>query len=143
MIFTAGVFAVTLSSSPDFRGATVCPSTNVNFTCFVEQTSVMQWEVGGMEVRTFFPTDVNDIGSLFMVDNVFLVTLINISSVSNGLADITSTLEVSADEVENGTTITCRSFSETKSISLVKTSMYVYIEMTMTCRNYRILPQLI
>ena len=123
MIFTAGVFAVTLSSSPDFRGATVCPSTNVNFTCFVEQTSTIRWEVGGMAVRTYIPTDVNDIGRLFVVDNVLLVTLINISSVSNGLADFTSTLMVSADEVDNGTTITCHSFSETKSISLIKPSM--------------------
>ena len=44
------------------------------------------------------------------------------------MADITSTLEVSADEVENGTilTITCRrSMTEMKSISLVKASMVI------------------
>ena len=123
IIFTAGVFAITLSSNPDIRGATLCPSANVTFTCFVEQTIGMRWEVGGMPVRTYVPTDVNDIGRLFVVDNVFLVTLINISSVSNGLADFTSTLKVSADEVENGTAITCRSFSDMQSISLIKPSM--------------------
>ena len=94
IIFTAGVLAITLLSNP---GATVCPSTNVTFTCFVEQTSAMVWEVGGMEVKSFLPTDVDDIGRLFVVDNVFLVTLINISSVSNGLADLTTTLMVTAD----------------------------------------------
>ena len=38
----------------------------------------MRWEVEGMPVRTYGPTDVNDIGRLFVVDNVFLVTLISI-----------------------------------------------------------------
>ena len=76
-----------------------------------------------MTVRTFTPTNLNDIGRLFIVDNVFMVTLINVSNESNGLADITSTLEVSADEVESGEDIICRSFSETKSISLITASM--------------------
>ena len=122
MFINAGALAVTLSSNPDVNATSVCPSTNVTFTCFVEQTSAMKWVVGGMTVRTFTPGEVNDIGRLFMVDNVFLVTLINISSVSNGLVDITTTLMVSADEVDNGTTITCRSISDMKSISLVKAS---------------------
>ena len=113
---------MTLSSNPDVNATSVCPSTNVTFTCFVEQTNTMRWVVGGMAVRTFTLTEVNDIGRLFVVDDVFLVTLINISSVSNGLVDFTTTLKVSADEVDNGTTITCRSFSDMKSISLVKAS---------------------
>ena len=118
---------MTLSSNPDVNVTSVCPSTNVTFTCFVEQTSTMRWVVGGMTVRTFIPTEVSDIGRLFVVDNVFLVTLINISSVSNGQADFTTTLMVSADNVDNGTTITCHSYSEMKSISLVKASKYHFV----------------
>ena len=83
----------------------------------------MGWDVGGMEMKSFLSTDVDDIGRLFVADNVFMVTLINISSASNGLADFTSTLMVTADEVENGTSITCRSFSDMQSISLIKPSM--------------------
>ena len=118
--------SVILSSNPDVDATTVCPSTNVTFTCFVEQTSVIRWEVGGMEVRTFTPTNLNDIERVFLVD-IFLVTLINITNESNGVSDLNSTLEVSSDEVENGTSITCHSFSEMKSISLVIASKYRFV----------------
>ena len=116
---------MTLSSDPDVRGATVCPSTNVTFTCFAGETSVLEWEVGSVRIRRFFASDVTDIERQFLIDNMFLVTLINVSSASNGPTNFTSTLEVSANAVESGTNITCRSFSETNLISFVKTSMYV------------------
>ena len=132
MYVTTGALAVTLSSNPDVTATTVCPSTNVTFTCFVEQTIAMRWEVGGIEVREFSTDqDVNNIGIVFVVDNVFLVTLINISSVSNGLADFTSTLKVSADEVD-GTTITCRSFSDMQSTSLVIASKFHFVSVYYT-----------
>ena len=118
---------MTLSSDPDVNATTVCPSTNVTFTCFAEQTSTMIWEIGGMPVRSFLSTDVDDIGRLFVVDNVFMVTLISISNESNGLADFTTTLMVTADEVENGTSITCRSFSDMQSISLVIASKFRFV----------------
>ena len=130
---TAGALAVTLSSDPEVNATTVCPSTNVTFTCFVEQTSSMGWDVGGMEMKSFLSTDVDDIGRLFVVDNVFMVTLISISSVSNGLADLTITLMVTADEVENGTAITCRSFSDMQSISLVIASKFHFVSVYHTC----------
>ena len=71
-----------------------------------------------MAVRTYVTSDVNDIGRLFVVDNVFQVTLINVSSASNGLADFTSTLEVLVDEVENGTTIIIMSLILSDKISI-------------------------
>ena len=80
-----------------------------------------------MLVRTFTPTNLNDIGIVHMAEHIFLVTLINISNENNGVSDLNSTLEVSSDEVENGKVITCNSFTEMKSISLVKASKYHFV----------------
>ena len=128
--YITDVQAVSLSTNPDVTAAPLCPTTSVIFSCSAEQTSIIQWEVGGVEVRSFFPTDFNDVGRIFQMDSTFLVTLKSVSSESNGLADLTSTLQASIDEVEN---ISCSSFSEMTTLFPIIASTFISTKSVIVC----------
>ena len=83
-----------------------------------------------MEVRSFFPTDISDVGRIFQTDSAFLVTLKSVSSESDGLADLTSTLQASIDEVEN---ISCSSFSEMTTLFPIIASTFISTKSVIVC----------
>ena len=64
----------------------------------------------GLSEQFFIPEDIDrDIDTL--VEGPFTLTLVDVShrtQPSGGLADLTSTLEVMVDDIDDGTNITCK-----------------------------------
>ena len=106
------VEAAILSSTLPYEGnsITACPSSNVILTCMVTQRSTLRWEaVPGLSEQFFVP-DFIDTDSDTLVEGPFTLTLVDVShrtQSSGGVADLTSTLEVMVDDIDDGTNITC------------------------------------
>ena len=99
------------------RGA--CPGEMVTYTCTVTQGVVLDWIVEPFLPRSariqFTNTDTigrnfdcNDIAPLQCADIDFVATLTNIANPTASVADITSTLTVTATSRLNGTVVQCR-----------------------------------
>ena len=108
---------VILDSSVGMRG--VCPGEMVTYTCTVTQGVVLDWIVEPFLPRSariqFTSTDTigrsfdcNDIAALQCADFNFVATLTNIANPTASVADITSTLTVTATSRLNGTVVQCR-----------------------------------
>ena len=108
---------VVLDSSVSMRG--VCPGEMVTYTCTVTQGVVLDWIVEPFLPRSariqFTSTDTiersfdcNDIAALQCEDFYFVSTLTNIANPTTSVADITSTLTVTATSRLNGTVVQCR-----------------------------------
>ena len=102
------VETVTLSSTLPYEGnsITACPSSNVILTCMVTQQPTLRWEaVPGLSEQFFIPDDI-DRDRVTLVEGSFTLTLVDVSQPSGGVADLTSTLEVMVDDIDDGTNIT-------------------------------------
>ena len=74
----------------------------------VTQVAHLRWEaVPGLSEEFFTPEDIDrDIDTL--VEGPFTLTLVDVSQPSGGVADLTSTLEVMVDDIDDRTNITCK-----------------------------------
>ena len=63
--------------------------------------------MSGLSERTFIPNDI-DTDSDTLVVGPFTLTLVDVSQPSGGVADLTSTLEVMVNDIDDGTNITCK-----------------------------------
>ena len=131
-VLISGVEAATLSSTLPYEGnsITACPSSNVILTCMVTQRPLLRWEaVPGLSERTFIPDDIDrDIDTL--VEGLFTLTLVNVShrtQSDGGLADLTSTLEVMVEDIDDGTNITCKGTTDEDYVVIHKRGCYAHV----------------
>ena len=122
----AGIETATLSSTPPYyegNSITTCPSSNVILTCMVTQRPILRWEaVPGLSEHTFTPDDIdNDRDSV--VHGPYTLTLVDVAHRTQsvgGLADLTSTLEVMVDDIDDGTNITCKGTTDEEYVVISK-----------------------
>ena len=127
------VETATLSSTLPYEGnsITACPSSNVILTCMVTQRPTLRWEaVPGLSEQFFISQDI-DRDRVTLVEGAFTLTLVNVSQPSGGVADLTSTLEVMVDDIDDGTNITCKGTTDEDYVVIHKRgSYYMHIEMS-------------
>ena len=105
----AAVQGVSLSSSPSSEDGiiSVCPATTVTLTCTASGVAALAWRDETHEIHVFFPIDFESEDTKVVHDGPFTATLVAIES---DTTPFTSTLDVVADGVVNGSEITCLTF---------------------------------
>ena len=110
--FDTGVECLLLSSSPpssEEGHITACPHTTVTLTCTATQVGSMMWRDQGL-IHTFLPGDIESEQTRVVHDGPYTLTFTAVENIMGALADLTSTLEVMVDDIDNGTDITCAVF---------------------------------
>ena len=126
------VEAATLSSTLPYEGnsITACPSSNVILTCMVTQRPFLRWEaVPGLSEWTFIPNDIDTDSDRVVVEGPFILTLVDVSQPSGGVADLTSTLEVMVDDIDDGTNITCKGTTDEDYVVIHKRGSYAHAKL--------------
>ena len=101
---TAGRAAVTLTSTLDGRQG-ACPGEVVTYTCTAPRTSSTGWDVPPDIMQfNYFPS--SPIGQPVNIGD-FQIALISNVPISMGLADLTTTLTITATTDRNGTVVQC------------------------------------
>ena len=114
-LFTAGTATITLTSTLDGR-QTACPGKVVTYTCTVLRTAVISWVASpGINFVNYYPRD--QIGQRIIAD--FQIALISNVPIAVGLADLTTTLTVTATLARNGTVVQCLGDDPSERMSLV------------------------
>ena len=109
-LWFAGVHCLSLSSSPSSEDGqvTVCPGTTVTLTCTASQVELLTWiQEPDEELRLFVPADYESEERRVIERGPYTLTLVAVDNVNGSFADLTSTLEVMVDDIEDGTTIAC------------------------------------
>ena len=108
-----------LTSSVHSEGdhVSVCPNTNITFTCSDTQTFTLVWyaqpllnegNTPGISIR-------RNPGHTVVVDEMFTITVKSVENITEGLGDIISTLSMVVNErIQNRTNVTCLTNSGTK-----------------------------
>ena len=114
-----------LTSTLDGR-QTACPRAVVTYTCTAPRTTVVSWfalpDISGVD---YFAS--SQIGEQVIGD--FRIALINNVANGVGLADLITTLSVTATGGRNGTVVECRGDDPSERMSLV---LYIASEYSMT-----------
>ena len=114
-LFTTGTATITLTSTLDGR-QTACPGEVVTYTCTVLRTAVITWVASpGINRVDYYPRD--QIGQRVVGD--FQIALTSNVRNGTGLADLTTTLTVTATLARNGTVVQCRGDEPSERMSLV------------------------
>ena len=97
-VAVTGVDALTLTSSPvePLNGqVSVCPHTNVTFTCAASQISALTWFARPIlnEDNTPGLSLLTGTGFSVTIDNVLTITVVSIENIANNFGDFTTTLE--------------------------------------------------
>ena len=124
-LICAGVHCLSLSSSPSSEDGqvTVCPGTPVTLTCTASQIEILTWrEEPDEELRSFFADDYESEERRVIERGPYTLTLVAVDNVSGTIADFTSTLEVMVDDIEDGTTIACDTYTNEDHLTISKKS---------------------
>ena len=107
---------------PDGRNITACPDTNITLTCTTTQVTALIWsaEPGLSGLIQFVPDDIDGISRL--TEGAFTLTLVEVANRMGNRADLTSTLDVMVDGIEDGTNVTCKIFTNQKFLLVFKDS---------------------
>ena len=95
---------MTLTSTLD-RRQTACPGEVVTYTCIVLRTSAVGWDVPP-DIMQFIYFPSSQTGQPVNIGD-FQVVLTNVGPIDMGLADLTTTLTVTATAGRNGTVVQC------------------------------------
>ena len=102
-----GVGGFSLSSSPSSEDGHVriCPGTTVTLTCTANDIGSLAWGDQNGLIHGFLPHDTE----LEIEHAPYILTLVAVDDAdeSDSLANLTSTLEVTVDNINNGTNISC------------------------------------
>ena len=108
-----GVECFSLSSSPissEEGHVIACPHTTVTLTCTATHVATMTWFEHNREIRVFLVSDYEEGQSRVFQDDPYTVSITVNNITMEGIAgDITSTVEVMVDDINNGTPIRTRS----------------------------------
>ena len=120
-----GVEGFSLSSSPpssEEGHITACPNTTVTLTCTATQIGSMTWFEQDRQIDVFSVSDYESEQTRVVHDGPYTLTLVAVDNISmGGLAgDFVSTLEVTVDDIDNGTDITCATFRNTSQLLIYK-----------------------
>ena len=130
-LFTAGTATVTLTSTLEGRQA-ACPGEVVTYTCTVPRTTVVSWialpDIDGVD---YFPR--SPLGQQTIRD--FQLALTNKVPDPNNpaLADLTTTLTVTATLARNGTVVQCCGDEPSERMSLVLNIASEYALLNLDC----------
>ena len=125
-----GVDGFSLSSSPSSEDGqvTVCPGTTVTLTCTASQVPLQTWrEEPDEELRTFFADDYESEETRVVEEGPYTLTLVAVDNVNGSFADFTSTLEVTVDNIEDGTTIACDITIDEDQLTISKSKVLHYV----------------
>ena len=86
---------------------TVCPHTSVILNCTATQVATLTWHDQNGDIDSFIPSDITTEESRMIERGPYTLTLVAVDNSVGLVADVTSTLEVMVDDIDNGTTITC------------------------------------
>ena len=116
-----------LSSSPSSEDGqvTVCPGTTVTLNCTASQVELLTWIQEPDRSRLnhlFVPADYESEETRVVEEGPYTLTLVAVDNVSGTIADLTSTLEVMVDDIEDGTTIRCHNFIDEDQLTISMTS---------------------
>ena len=127
------VHCLSLSSSPSSEDGqvTVCPGTTVTLTCTASQVELLTWiQEPDQLLRTFYARDYESEVTRVVEEGPYTLTLVAVDNVSGTIADFTSTLEVMVDDIENGTTIACDTYTNEDHLTISKKGKaLLYLEM--------------
>ena len=127
--FGTGIHGLSLSSLPVSEGDQIraCPHTSVVLTCTTSQTQYLTWFYQNNETLSFFPPDINNEELTVIHNSLYTFTLVAVDNPVDFVADITSTLEVMVDDIDNGTNITCQTSGDEEHKLIYKASKYVVL----------------
>ena len=106
-----GVNGLTLTSSVESEGrhVSVCPHTNITFTCTATQVAFLFWLapplLDALDMAVFSPSDSEQSR---VIDDIITIYVAPVHNHMGNLADFTSTLNILVDGVGNGTSVTCK-----------------------------------
>ena len=126
--FDTGVECLSLSSSPpssEEGHITACPHTTVTLTCTATQVGSMTWRDQDL-IHTFLPGDIESEQTRVVHDDPYTLTLTTVENIMGALADLTSTLEVMVDDIDNGTDITCAVFQNQDHLLIYTASGFMF-----------------
>ena len=119
----AGVIGLELTSSVESVGGYVtgCPHTTLTFTCSATQVSSLTWlalpYLNEDDTVIIFASET---AHSRIVGGVFNVSLVSVENMMGHSADLMSTLSAQANDISNGTHISCLIFSDSRSITILK-----------------------
>ena len=88
----------------------------------------MSWrEEPDKELRTFFADDYESEVTRVIERPPYTLTLVAVDNVSGTIADFTSTLEVTVDNIEDGTTIACDITIDEDQLTISKSKVLHYV----------------
>ena len=126
----SGVDGVSLSSSPSSEDGqvTVCPDTiTVTLTCTASEVALLTWiQEPDQELRLFVPADYESEERRVIERGPYTLTLVAVDNVSGSFADLTSTLEVMVDDIEDGTTIRCDIVIDEDHLTISKSNQILF-----------------
>ena len=110
-----------LSSSPissEEGHIIACPHSTVTLTCTATQAAIITWLENNRQIYFFVVSDYENEETRVFHDDPYTVSLIAVDNIittddDNEIGDITSTLEVMVDDIDNGTDIECAIFQNT------------------------------
>ena len=95
----------------------------MTFTCTATQVSSLSWVALPLlnedDTAIVFASS-NASGQLRVIHDVFVLSVVTVDNLMGVSGDITSTLSIVVDGVGNGTNVSCKVFSETKSLIILK-----------------------
>ena len=109
----SGINGVILTSSVESmeRYVLVCPNTTVTFTCSDTQVLGTRWFALPLLNEDNSPnlSPGTSIGVPFVVEDIFIITVVEVENRMGIYADITSTLSMTVnDMIQDGTSVTCK-----------------------------------
>ena len=111
----------------------VCPNEIVTYTCYDRQILAMDWiaepYITAIDPIKYLASTATQDGSAPINRTEFYATLVNVTqlNMTAGLADLTTSLRVITDGLENGTNITCQTTKYSNGIpSLSKSTSTLY-----------------
>ena len=118
----SGVDGFSLSSSPSSEDGqvTVCPDTTVTLTCTASQVTSQGWRDQNGLIGGFGTIDAE---TSVIEDGPYTLTLVTVDDDGDSLANLTSTLEVTVDDIPNGTNISCIIFRNRKDLIIYRASI--------------------
>ena len=122
----SGIQGLFLSSIPVSEGSriNVCPHTSVILNCTATQVAALTWHDQNGPLDVFIPSDINDEAKRVLEDGPYTLTLVAVDNLVDIVADITSTLEVMVDDIDNETKITCLITGDQEHILIYKESKF-------------------
>ena len=123
-------FTLTSSVESEGRHVSVCPHTNITFTCSASGVTALSWFALPLlnEDTTFGLSTGSDVGVPVVIEDVFTITLVEVETVNimSGAANLTSTLNVViSDVIDDVTNVTCKTVTGVASLLIVKIGNYV------------------